>query len=92
MSTKQEAEILALKKELRTSKKQIKELQTHNKFLIERLDNWAERNFDLRQRLESITVDEVVANRAAKSEYIKEKELAHTLEVQQEQAQKIQSG
>ena len=31
--------------------KQNKELQTHNKFLVERLERWAERNFQLRTDL-----------------------------------------
>ena len=30
---------------------QNKELHTHNKFLVERLDRWAERNFQLRTEL-----------------------------------------
>lgn len=89
MSTKQEAEIIALKKEVRILKKEAKELKTHNQFLIERLDNWAERNFDLRQRLSTISVDEIVAERAKQSEYLKEKELAKLMKMQDRQASKI---
>ena len=37
-----------LEKEVRELRKEIKELQTHNKFLVQRLERWAERNFELR--------------------------------------------
>ena len=35
-------------KEVQELRKQNKELITHNKFLVQRLDKWAERNFELR--------------------------------------------
>ncbi len=40
-----------LEKEVQELRKQNKELHTHNKFLVERLDRWAERNFQLRTEL-----------------------------------------
>ena len=38
-----------LKKQVSELKKENKELKIHNKFLEERLDKWADKNFDLRQ-------------------------------------------
>ena len=32
-------------------KKENKELKTHNVFLLERLDSWADKNFDLRKEI-----------------------------------------
>tara|TARA_R100001129_G_scaffold181137_1_gene160006 strand:+ start:33 stop:260 length:228 start_codon:yes stop_codon:yes gene_type:complete len=37
-----------LEKEVRELRKENKELHTHNKFLVQRLERWAERNFELR--------------------------------------------
>ena len=38
-----------LKKQVSELKKENKELKTHNKFLEDRLEKWADKNFDLRQ-------------------------------------------
>ena len=38
-------------KQIRELKKENKEVKTHNKFLEERLEKWADKNFDLRQEL-----------------------------------------
>ena len=40
-----------LEKQVQELRKENKELQTHNKFLVERLEWWAERNFQLRTDL-----------------------------------------
>jgi len=40
-----------IRKELRQIKKENKEKDLHIKFLTERLENWADRNFTLRQEL-----------------------------------------
>ena len=40
-----------LEKQIQELRKENKELQTHNKFLVERLERWAERNFQLRTDL-----------------------------------------
>ncbi len=71
MSTLKEVEAL-----LRKSKKENRELKTDNdekdlhiKFLNERLDNWADKNAQLREEKLKITVDDVIAFQKAKSEY-----------------------
>lgn len=51
MGTKEEDKINLLRKELRILKKEIAELQLHNRFLTERLEKWADRNFNLRTGL-----------------------------------------
>lgn len=48
------AELAALEKQNRELKKANKELTTHNKFLEDRLEKWADKNFDLRQKLNVI--------------------------------------
>jgi len=40
-----------LEKNNRELKKENKEMKVHNKFLEERLEKWADKNFDLRQEL-----------------------------------------
>ena len=42
---------------LKELKKENKELKTHNSFLLERLDNWADKNFDLRKENEKLKKD-----------------------------------
>jgi regulator of replication initiation timing len=51
MGTKEEDKINLLRKELRILKKENAELQLHNRFLTERLEKWADRNFTLRTGL-----------------------------------------
>tara|TARA_R110000765_G_scaffold310763_1_gene404002 strand:- start:6 stop:215 length:210 start_codon:yes stop_codon:yes gene_type:complete len=51
MGTKDEDKINLLRKELRILKKEIAELQLHNRFLTDRLEKWADRNFTLRTGL-----------------------------------------
>ena len=45
------AELAALEKQNRELKKLNKELKTHNTFLEDRLEKWADKNFGLRQEL-----------------------------------------
>ena len=62
-----EAQVLKVKERSRERLKIInqlteenKELRIQNKFLVDRLEVWAERNFAERQRNINMTVDEVV--------------------------------
>ena len=77
---KLEEEVSKLRKDNKLLKAENKELITHNKFLLDRLETWAERNFQERQKWMSMTVDEVVAMSKTKNDYAKEKELAKTWE------------
>ena len=77
---KLEEEVSKLRKDNKRLKAENKELSTHNKFLLDRLETWAERNFQERQKWMSMTVDEVIALNKNKHDYSKEKELAKTWE------------
>ena len=50
--------IRELVNENRKIKKENKELTTHNTFLTERLDNWADKNFTLRTENEKLKQDQ----------------------------------
>ena len=71
MSTVKEVEALLrkTKKELREVKKDNEEKDFHIKFLNERLDNWAEKNAQLREEKLKITIDDVIAFQKAKADY-----------------------
>ena len=64
-----EAQLRKAKKENRELKKDNDEKDLHIKFLNERLDNWADKNAQLREEKLKITVDDVIAFQKAKSEY-----------------------
>ena len=63
------SDIKILEKDIRELKKTNKELVTHNKFLEERLENWADKNFDLRQKNQKLTEEIEVL----KPNFVKEK-------------------
>ena len=48
------SDIKTLEKDIKELRKANKELKTHNTFLLERLDNWADKNFDLRKENEKL--------------------------------------
>jgi len=81
---KLEEEVTKLRKDNKILKAENKELTTHNKFLLGRLETWAERNFEERQKWMNMTVDEVIAFNKNKPDYTKDKELAKTWEEQEE--------
>jgi|TARA_R100000406_G_C3036004_1_gene104601 regulator of replication initiation timing len=82
-----EAQVLKVKERSRERLKIInqlteenKELRIQNKFLVDRLEVWAERNFAERQKNINMTVDEVVEQSKNKMDYKKEQELAKTVD------------
>ena len=82
-----EAQVLKVKERSRERLKIInqlteenKELRIQNKFLVDRLEVWAERNFAERQRNINMTVDEVVEQSKNKMDYKKEQEIAKTVD------------
>ena len=82
-----EAQVLKVKERSRERLKIInqlteenKELRIQNKFLVDRLEVWAERNFAERQRNINMTVDEVVEQSKNKMDYKKVQELAKTVD------------
>jgi len=89
MSTVKEMEeqVLKVKERSRERLRQLKELQQenkelriHNQFLIDRLEVWAERNFEERQKNINMTLDEVIEQSKTKKNYLQEKELAKTVD------------
>ena len=80
MATHKETE-----KELRAIKKEVRELRTHNKFLLDRLDLAHEKNAKLREEKNNMTVDDVVLMQKAKAEYASsvEKSISEQLSVQE---------
>ena len=82
-----EAQVLKVKERSRERLKMInplteenKELRIQNKFLVDRLEVWAERNFEERQKNINMTVDEVVEQSKTKKDFKKEQELAETVD------------
>tara|TARA_R100001510_G_scaffold34097_1_gene30568 strand:+ start:41 stop:340 length:300 start_codon:yes stop_codon:yes gene_type:complete len=80
MATQKETE-----KELRAVKKEVRELRTHNKFLLDRLDLAHEKNAKLREEKNNMTVDDVVLMQKAKAEYASsiEKSISEQLSMQE---------
>lgn len=86
MSTVKEVEA-RVRKEKKINKdllKQIEEKDLHIKFLTDRLDNWAEKNAELREKIRSITVDDVVAFQKSKAEFVTDYKLGEQLERQEQ--------
>lgn len=52
-----------LRKEIRDLKKQLEEASLHNKFLTDRLEVWADKNFKLRSGLLNLTIDDKLERR-----------------------------
>ena len=79
------ATLLEVQKELRSVKKEVRELRTHNKFLLDRLDLAHEKNAKLREEKNNMTVDDVVLMQKAKAEYASsvEKSISEQLSIQE---------
>ena len=87
------ATLKEVEKQLREAKKELRQLRTHNKFLLERLELWHERNAELRKRIMTMTVDDVVKNQKElllyQEKMAKDKELMETFENQVKQSEKL---
>ena len=83
MATQKEIE-----KQLKDIKKEVRELRTHNQFLLERLEKAHERNAEIRKQMMTMTFDDVVKNQKELAEYqekvAKDKELLETFDKQVE--------
>jgi len=77
-----------LEKQLREVKKEVRELRTHNQFLLDRLEKAHERNAEIRKQMMTMTFDDVIRTQKELSEYqsklAKDKELMETFEKQKE--------
>ena len=73
-------------KENRRLKKEVRELRTHNQFLLERLEKAHERNAEIRKQMMTITFDDVIKTQKELAEYqekvAKDKELLETFDKQ----------
>ena len=75
-------------KENRRLKKEVRELRTHNQFLLERLEKAHERNAEIRKQMMTMTFDDVIKTQKELAEYqekvAKDKELLETFDKQTE--------
>lgn len=80
------ATIKEIESQLRKAKKELRELRTHNQFLLERLEKGHERNAELRKQMMTMTFDDVVRNQKELAEFqeklAKDKELLETFDKQ----------
>jgi len=58
------------KRELREAREEVKELRIREQLYLERLDNWAEKNQILNNKINNITMDEVAQMQKARAEYL----------------------
>ena len=83
MATQNEVE-----KQLKEIKKEVRELRTHNQFLLDRLEKAHERNAEIRKQMMTMTFDDVVRNQKELAEFqekvAKDKELLETFDKQVE--------
>jgi hypothetical protein len=75
-----------LKKELNSVKKEVRELRTHNKFLLDRLDLAHEKNAELRKQIMTMSVDDVLTHQKEfvkyQEKFAKDRELVETFDKQ----------
>jgi len=83
--------IKKMEEEVTKLRKDNRELKTHNLFLLDRLEQWAERNFQERQKWMNMTLDEVLTLSKTKADYTQAKELAKTVEELEENQSKVNS-
>lgn len=83
MATQKEIE-----KQLKDIKKEVRELRTHNQFLLDRLEKAHERNAEIRKQMMTMTFDDVIKTQKELAEYqekvAKDKELLETFDKQVE--------
>lgn len=74
------------KQELREAREEVKEAKIREKLYLERLENWADKNQALNNKISNMTIDEVASMQKAKAEYIdkylKDKEIVETFDKQ----------
>jgi len=93
MSTIKEVEALLrkAKKENRELKKENDEKNLHIKFLNERLDNWADKNAQLREEKLKITVDDVLAFQKSKADYASSQDQSFVDQLEKQEQVKLDS-
>lgn len=90
------ATLKEVEKQLKEAKKELRELRTHNKFLLERLELGHERAYELRQKIMTMTFDDIIKNQQELVKYqekmAKDKELVETFENQVKQSEKLKEN
>ena len=82
-------------KRIKELEEENREMRTQNKFLVDRLEVWAERNFQARQDKLNMTVDDVVQQSRNKLDYQqlqKTQELAEAVDKAREDASKLNTS
>ena len=88
MSTIEEVkqQLKKAKQELREARKEIEELKIREVLYLQRLDNWAEKNQYLNNKISNLTMDEVAQMQKSKAEYnekhLKDKEISEAFDKQ----------
>lgn len=80
------ATIKEVESQLRKAKKELREVRTHNQFLLERLEKAHERNAEIRKQMMTMTFDDVLKTQKELAEYQakfkKDQELVETFDKQ----------
>ena len=75
-----------VKKEMNAIKKEVRELRTHNKFLLDRLDLAHEKNAELRKQIMTMSVDDVLEHQKEfvkyQEKFAKDRELVEAFDKQ----------
>lgn len=80
------ATIKEVESQLRKAKKELREVRTHNQFLLERLEKAHERNAEIRKQMMTMTFEDIIKTQKELADYQekikKDKELIETFDKQ----------
>jgi len=80
------ATIKEVESQLRKAKKELREIRTHNEFLLERLEKAHERNAEIRKQMMTMTFEDIIKTQKELADYQekikKDKELIETFDKQ----------
>ena len=80
------ATLKEVESQLRKAKKELREVRTHNQFLLDRLEKAHERNAEIRKQMMTMTFDDVIKTQKELAEYQekikKDKELMEAFDKQ----------
>ena len=80
------ATIKEVESQLRKAKKELREVRTHNEFLLERLEKAHERNAEIRKQMMTMTFEDIIKTQKELADYQekikKDKELIETFDKQ----------
>ena len=80
------ATLKEVESQLRKAKKELRELRTHNEFLLERLEKAHERNAEIRKQMMTMTFEDIIKTQKELADYQekikKDKELIETFDKQ----------